>query len=53
MGVLVDVSDTYLSDLSEKGDFTQQMESKLAEIDQFTNNAYKWLTEYFKMTIAG
>lgn len=53
VGVLVDVSDTYLSDLSEKGDFTQLTESKLAEIDQFTNNTYTWLTEHFKMTIAG
>lgn len=52
IGVLVDVNDVYLGNLGEQGDFGTLTDSKLNEIDQFTNNTYSWLTDHFKMSMA-
>lgn len=51
-GVLVDVNDVYLGNLAEIDNFTQLTESKIKEIDQFTNGAYSWLSDHFKMDIS-
>lgn len=51
VGVLVDVNDVYLGNLGEQGDFDTLTDSKLNEIDQFTNNTYSWLSDHFKMSM--
>lgn len=51
VGVLVDVNDVYLGNLGEQGDFGTLTDSKLNEIDQFTNNTYSWLSDHFKMSM--
>lgn len=51
-GVLVDVNDVYLGNLAEIDNFMQLTELKINEIDQFTNGAYSWLSDHFKMAIS-
>lgn len=50
VGVLVDANDVYLGNLGEKGDFSILTDSKLKEIDQFTNHTYSWLSDHFKLS---